>query len=254
MNTDDFDKTIVKVESINVSFGSQKILKNISLDIKKGEIVGIIGPNGCGKTTLLNTISGFVSSSSGNIVINDSDVTDLPAYKRALFGIGRSFQHAGIFKNLTLEENIIMGVEKNGDFPWWWMFSSKYKKKMNEIVDLALKEVNLLHLKHEQAGLLSGGQIRLLELARLQLFDGNVLLIDEPTAGVSPALREKLSEMITFLNNKKFTIILVEHDLKFLFNLVDRVIVLVDGEKYMDGTPAEIRNDARLQKIYFGSE
>jgi len=246
------EKNIIQIENLHVQIGKQMILHNISFDVKEKEIVGIIGPNGCGKTTLLNTISGFMPVDTGTIAINGEDAMDMSPHERSQLGVGRSFQHAGIFRDLTVEENIIMGVETQKEFPWWWKFSKKYRKKMDVIVDKALEEVNLSSHKYSQAGLLSGGQVRLLELARLKLFTGNILLIDEPTAGVAPALRDELARMIKYLNKHGFTIMIVEHDLKFLFNLVDRVVVLVDGEKYMEGTPQEIKNDKRLQEIYFG--
>ena len=246
-------KNIINIKNLSVEINQQSILKNISLQVAEKEIVGIIGPNGCGKTTLFNSISGFVNNNSGCINFCDQNISNLPAYRRAQLGIGRSFQHVGVFKDLSVEDNIIMGVERNYNYPWWWMFSKKYKQKMNQVVDKALDEINLKEHRKTQAGLLSGGQIRLLELARLKLFRGNLLLIDEPTAGVAPALKQDLAKMIRFLNKADFTIMIVEHDLKFLFDLVDRVIVLVDGQKYLEGKPNEIKKDKKLQEIYFGS-
>lgn len=246
-------KNIVNIENLNVQIGQQMILRDISFSVKEKEMVGIIGPNGCGKTTLLNTISGFIPVETGIISVNNQDIMNVPPYQRANLGIGRSFQQAGVFKDLTVEENIIIGAEKFEKYPWWWMFSAKHRKQMDKIVNEALKEVDLLAHKKTTAGMLSGGQLRLLELSRLQLFKGNLLLIDEPTAGVAPVLRQKLAAMIKLLNHQYgFTIMIVEHDLKFLFDLVDRVIVLVDGNKYLEGKPEEIQKDERLQKVYFG--
>ncbi|MFH0951080.1 MAG: ATP-binding cassette domain-containing protein [bacterium] len=248
------NKNIISLENLNVKFGKQMILQKVSLDVKPGEMVGIIGPNGCGKTTLLNAISGFVPVDSGTVSFDGKDIMNLPPNKRANLGIGRSFQHAGIFKDLSVEDNIVIGAEKAEQYPWWWMFAPNYRKKMDNIVTKSLQEVNLLPHRKSLAGILSGGQIRLLELARLELFQGKVLLIDEPTAGVAPGLRQQLAKIIKTLNKDHgFTILIVEHDLKFLFNLVDRVVVLVDGQKYMEGKPEEIQNDKRLQEIYFGS-
>ena len=230
------------------------ILRDVSLNVKEGEIIGLIGPNGCGKTTLLNAISGFVPLESGTISFAGRDIMNLPPYQRAILGIGRSFQHAGIFKELSVADNIIMGAERAEKYPWWWMFVPRYRQKMERIIDNALTEVGLLAHKQSLAGILSGGQIRLLELARLKLFNGKLLLIDEPTAGVAPALREQLAQVIKNLNQQHgFTIIIVEHDLKFLFNLVNRVVVLVDGQKHIEGSPEEIQKDKRLQEIYFGT-
>lgn len=247
-------KNILTIENLNVRFGKQEVLNKVSLYIKEGERVGVIGPNGCGKTTLLNAISGFVPIDTGTISFEENDIMNLLPYQRAKLGIGRSFQHAGVFKDLSVEDNIVVGAEKANHYPWWWMFAPDYHKKMDKIIDDSLKEVGLLSHRKALAGILSGGQIRLLELARLKLFKGKLLLIDEPTAGVAPGLRKQLSHIIRELNEEcGFTVIIVEHDLKFLFDLVDRVVVLVDGEKYMEGTPEEIQNNQGLQEIYFGN-
>lgn len=244
---------LLNLENVDVKFGKQMILHDVSLRVDAGEIVGLIGPNGCGKTTLLNAISGFAALESGTISFAGRDIMNLPADRRAALGIGRSFQHAGVFKELSVADNIIIGAERSEGYPWWWMFAPRYRKKMERIVDEALDDVGLSAHKRSLAGILSGGQIRLLELARLKLFKGKILLIDEPTAGVAPALRRELAMVIKKLNREyKFTIIIVEHDLKFLFDLVDRVVVLVDGQKYIEGSPEEIQKDKRLQEIYFG--
>lgn len=248
------DKSLISIDNLSVKFGKQIVLDKVSLNISQGEVVGLIGPNGCGKTTLLNAISGFVPLESGTISFDGQDIMNLSPDKRANLGIGRSFQHAGIFKDLSVSDNIIIGAEKAGKFPWWWMFSPMYKKKMDKIISATLDDVSLSAHRKSQAGVLSGGQVRLLELARLQLFKGKLLLIDEPTAGVAPALRQQLAKAIKRLNKEfGFTVIIVEHDLKFLFNLVDRAIVLVDGHKHMEGSPENIQKDKCLQEIYFGS-
>jgi len=248
------DENLISLEDVSVKFGKQMILSDVSLKVNEGEVIGLIGPNGCGKTTLLNAISGFVPLETGTISFVGRDIMSLPPNQRASLGIGRSFQHAGIFKELSVADNIIIGAEKAEKYPWWWMFAPHYRKKMDKIVDESLSGVDLLAHKKSLAGILSGGQIRLLELARLKLFQGKLLLIDEPTAGVAPALRQQLAKVIRNLNKEHgFTIIIVEHDLKFLFNLVDRVVVLVDGQKHIEGSPEEIQRDKRLQEIYFGS-
>ena len=147
----------------------------------------------------------------------------------------------------------MMVIERADRYPWWWMLSGGLKKKMSQAIDVALEEVDLTAHKKSLAGVLSGGELRLLELARLKLTPGNLLLIDEPTAGVAPVLRDTLSKMIKKLSKDHGrTVVIVEHDLRFLFNLAERIIVLVDGQKYIEGAPEEVRRDERLQKIYFG--
>ena len=243
---------MLKIENIHVRFGKSVILSEVDLQIKEGEIVGLIGPNGCGKTTLLNTINGFVTAQDGSILFGDNDVTNLAPSARAKLGFSRSFQSAGIFKEMTVEENLLIPLETASKFPWWWKFSNQYKEKAERIVDEMLESVNLKAHKHSLAGILSGGQLRLLELLRLELTGGKLLLIDEPTAGVSPAMKKTLAHEIKKLAKAGRTVVLVEHDLKFLFELVSRVIVLVDGKVYMEGKPEEVSKDPKLQEVYFG--
>lgn len=246
--------SFLQVENLNVYFGQRQILKNISFDLKPGEIVGIIGPNGCGKTTLLNALSGFAKTNPGCILLEDKDISILPPYERARLGIGRSFQNAGIFKEMTLEENLMLVLERQARFPWHWMTSGHHRKIMQGAIEEALESVGLLNHKKLSAGLLSGGQLRLLEMARLKLEKKKILLIDEPTAGVAPVLRDALSKSIKSLAQEHgHSILLVEHNLQFMFDLADRVIVLVDGEKYMEDAPEILRKDRKLQEVYFGA-
>lgn len=247
-------KPILSIENLHVQIGARMILQDVSFEVDEGEVVGIIGPNGCGKTTLLNAISGFLPVDTGIISVNGADIMNLPAHRRARSGVVRGFQHAGVFRGMSVEENLMMAVERAQKYPAWWMLSPDYRKKMSVVVGNALQEVGLLSHKKSLAGVLSGGELRLLELARLKILPGNLLLIDEPTAGVAPLLRDTLAAMIRKVSKDHGrTVVIVEHDLPFLFNLAERIIVLVDGQKYLEGTPEEVRGDERLKKIYFGA-
>jgi len=244
---------ILSVENLDVNIGSRAILHNISFAVSPGEIVGIIGPNGCGKTTLLNAVSGFTEIGTGTVSFAGNDIMELLPYQRANLGISRGFQHAGIFREMTVEENLMLTIEVSEKLPWWWSLVGDRRQHVQKLIDAVLADVDLGAHKKSLAGLLSGGQLRLLELAKLRLAKGKLLLIDEPTAGVAPALKNKLAEIITKLvKDHGHTAIIVEHDIKFLFDLATRIIVLVDGEKYLEGTPGEVRADERLKKVYFG--
>lgn len=244
---------VLSVENLHVQLGQRMINEDISLDIYQGEIVGIIGPNGCGKTTFFNAISGFVPIDTGSVLINNVEVNNLSPNKRAELGLNRSFQNVGVFKQLTLEENLMMAIENAEKLPWNWMLKSKLRNYVDEKINEALDDVGLKGHKKSLAGVLSGGQLRLLEMQKLKLAGGDLLLIDEPTAGVSPVLRNELANQIKGLSKQHGrTIVIIEHDLKFLFSLVDRIIVLVDGKKYIEGSPKEVQNDKRLQEVYFG--
>ena len=187
---------VLSVENLHVQLGQRMINEDISLDIYEGEIVGIIGPNGCGKTTFFNAISGFVPIDTGSVLINNVQVNSLTPNKRADLGLNRSFQNVGVFKQLTLEENLMMAVENSEKLPWNWMLRTKIKNKVDKKIELALREVGLEGHKKSLAGVLSGGQLRLLEMQKLKLAGGDLLLIDEPTAGVSPVLRNELANQI----------------------------------------------------------
>ncbi len=244
---------VLSIENLHVQLGQRMINEDISLDVYQGEIVGIIGPNGCGKTTFFNAISGFAPIDTGSVLINDVEVNNLSPNKRAELGLNRSFQNVGVFKQLTLEENLMMAIENAEKLPWNWMLKSELRNYVDTKINEALDDVGLKGHKKSLAGVLSGGQLRLLEMQKLKLAGGDLLLIDEPTAGVSPVLRNELANQIKALSqNHGRTIVIIEHDLKFLFSLVDRVIVLVDGKKYIEGSPAEVQNDKRLKEVYFG--
>lgn len=244
---------ILSVENLHVQIGKRMILRDISFSVASGEIIGIIGPNGCGKTTLLNTLSGFLPVETGRISFLGTDITDVLPHDRAKQGISRGFQNAGVFREMTVEENIVLTIETAQRLPWWWKSSKKQRTHVASIVEKVLKDVDLFDHRHALAGLLSGGQLRLLELARLRLSGAKLLLIDEPTAGVAPVLRTKLSEVIVELVKEHgHTAVIVEHDIKFLFGVADRIIVLLDGEKYIEGSPEQVRADERLKKVYLG--
>ncbi len=245
---------MLEIKDLSLSIQQRHILKDISLSASNGEILGIIGPNGCGKTTLLNTISGFHAHDRGQIFIDGKEISRTEPHIRARTHIGRSFQNVGVFKDMTLAENMILVLEKEKQLPWWWMFDKQKKSEMYADIQTSLTEVGLEKYIHASAGILSGGQLRLLELARLKRTNRPLLLIDEPTAGVAPALRNKLSDMLrSIASEQNRTILLVEHDLKFLFNLVNRVIVIVDGSIHLMGKPEEVQNDAKLREIYLGN-
>ncbi len=245
---------MIKLENISVQFGQTPILQGVSFETKAGEIVGLIGQNGSGKTTCLNAISGFTPITAGSIILNDEDITKLSASARAQKGLSRGFQNAGVFKEMTLEENLMLALETSQKYKWWWQFSKKQKLKTDKIINELLESTNLLGHKKSLAGVLSGGQLRLLELLRLKISGGQLLLIDEPTAGVSPIMKKTLAHSIKELSKESSrTIIIVEHDLKFLFDIVDRVIVLVEGKIYLEGKPEEVVKDEKLKEVYFGN-
>lgn len=223
-------------------------MKGISFDVEPGEIVGVIGPNGSGKTTLFNVLSGFLKPTHGHIHFNGSDITTLSAHERARAGIGRVFQNFGIFREMTVEENVLVALE------------AMPKEARTDLGDLraivkeTLEMVGLSSHAKKKAGSLSGGQMRLLEIARTLKSGKELFLLDEPTAGVSPKLTQEVANLILSLKKAGKTVLIVEHDLPFISRICDRVVVLDVGELVLMGAPKEIRHDPKLKEIYFGAD
>lgn len=243
---------MLDIQDLHLTISKLHILKGINLKVYQGETVGVIGPNGSGKTTLFNSISGFAHNDVGKIIYQGKDIMSLPAYKRARLGIGRVFQNFGIFREMTVLENMLIALESHQSFIknlFPFSKSSQINKRKAEVL---LKKVNLSEKANQKAASLSGGQMRLLEIIRAVAFGADFLLLDEPTAGVSPKMKSEISAMIRKLQKRKKTIMIIEHDINFIQSFCDRIVVLDSGKVVLDGTPEEVRNNHKLQEIYFG--
>lgn len=245
---------MLEISDIFVSFHDTKVLNGISCSVKSGETVGVIGPNGSGKTTLFNCVSGFAPCDRGTITLRGEHIEHLEPHLRAQRGLGRVFQNFGIFREMTLLENIQLALESRRDIsplllPW--------SKKTREIVERSmsyLAEVGLDTKAHDKAGTLSGGQMRLLEIVRTLALGADLFLLDEPTAGVSPRMKEDIVRSIKKLQELGKTVLIIEHDITFIQRFCDRIVVLEEGRVVLDDSPERVRNDARLQEIYFGRD
>lgn len=240
--------SLLSLKHISFSIGQHQILKNISLDVSDGEIIGLIGPNGSGKTTLFNVLSGFLKPQKGSIHYRSKDITKLSAPERARAGIGRVFQNFGIFREMTLEENVRVALES---LP---RDAIKNIGSIDAAVEKTLKLVELQNHAQKKASCLSGGQMRLLEIARTLSSGKDLFLLDEPTAGVSPKMTGQVAGLIRTLKQQGKTVLIVEHDLPFMRTLCDRVIVLDVGEIVLSGTPEEVHKSAKLKELYFGAD
>jgi ABC-type branched-subunit amino acid transport system ATPase component len=243
---------MLEITDIFVSFQGTKVLNGVTCSITSGETVGVIGPNGSGKTTFFNCVSGFAQLDRGTIALRGERIDNLAPHLRAQRGLGRVFQNFGIFREMSLLENIQLALESRrgeipGIFPW-----SRRTREIREESFMFLKEVGLDGRANDKAGSLSGGQMRLLEIVRTLAFGADLFLLDEPTAGVSPRMKEDIARSIIKLQTLGKTVLIIEHDITFIQKFCSRILVLEEGRVVLDDSPERVRNDVRLQEIYFG--
>ncbi len=249
---------LVKVENVVKSFGGLVALNECSLDIKTNSITGIIGPNGSGKTTLFNVITGNLKPDTGNIFYNGIEITNYESHELFHLGILRTFQIAHEFTNMTVIENLMVvpGDQKGEKLLYSLLYDKKIKKEDEEIRDKAMDVLQFLkieHLKNERAGNLSGGQKKLLELARTMMVDAKIVFLDEVGAGVNKTLLKDISNSILKLNQDKgYTFCMIEHDFNFISELCDPVIVLAEGSVLFKGTAQEVKQNEQVIESYLG--
>lgn len=250
---------MIRVENIALHFGGVKAVDDVTLDIKKGSITGLIGPNGAGKTTLFNTIAGVYPPSSGRILLDGEDITDLKPYQRFSKGLLRTFQIAHEFSSMTVRENLMMVPEgQSGERIWNTWFNrarvAQEERAVRDKADEVLDFLNLDHVADEQAGNLSGGQKKLLELGRTMMVKPKVVLLDEVGAGVNRTLLKAIGETIVKLNQDHgYTFCLIEHDMDFITELCNPVVVMAEGKLLTQGTAHEVKTDERVIEAYLGT-
>ena len=249
---------MLKVKDIHKRFGGIHALNGVSLEVQKGTIVGLIGPNGSGKSTLFNVISGFYPADAGTIEFNGEFITRLPPYEVARKGLVRTFQVSKAPKQMTVMENMLLACNQQiGENVFSALFkrgkiAKQDKGNIEKAVSL-LEFTGVAHLANEYAGNLSGGQQKLLSLARILIRNPSLVLLDEPTAGVNPTLTKKFMAFIKDLQcNHGNTFFLVEHDMNLISNICDYVYVLDSGVNIARGTPEQILNDPKVLEVYLG--
>ena len=250
---------LLDVQNLKKHFGGLKAVggeEGLSFQVDEGAFVGLIGPNGAGKSTTFNLISGVLEPTSGSVTLDGRNLSSVRPSDIASLGLGRTFQTPRAFLSLGVLENVLVGAESPGErlksalLGTWRAREDGLAEKARE----ALERVGLGDRLDESVANLSGGELRMLEVARQLVRNPRILLLDEPTAGVDPSLQGRLKRILIDLHEEGRTLVVVEHNLHFLLGIADTVIVLQSGELLSSGTPREIRNDPRVVAAYLGDE
>ncbi len=251
--------TMITIENVALHFGGVKAVDGTSFDIEKGTITGLIGPNGAGKTTLFNLVAGMFVPSAGSVSLDGKNVTGLKPHELFAKGLLRTFQIAHEFSSLTVRENLMMvpGGQSGESLLNTWFNRSKVAQEERKIWDKAdevIDFLNLGHLADEPAGILSGGQKKLLELGRTMMVDAKVVLLDEVGAGVNRTLLNEIGDAIIRLNKERgYTFCMIEHDMDFISRLCDPVVVMAEGRVLMQGTAKEVKSNENVIEAYLGT-
>lgn len=248
---------MLKIEGVSKNFGGLQALSEISIDVAALAVHGIIGPNGAGKTTLFNIITGMIPSDTGFVSIEGEKLPTGQPHMLVPMGIARTFQNIRLFKNMSVLDNVLIGQHVHTDTPVLSILLNGNAARQNEqkAVDVAkeaLEFVGLADKKDEIVKNLSYGQQRLVEFARALSAEPKVLLLDEPAAGMNPTEKVHLIKLIEKLKEKKYTIVLIEHDMKLVMNLCDKISVLDHGNKIAEGAPEYVRQQEEVIQAYLG--
>jgi branched-chain amino acid transport system ATP-binding protein len=250
MSAADSSQVILRTHGVSKLFGKFRALNNISASFPRGAITSIIGPNGAGKSTYFNLLSGSLSPSEGRVEFEGRDVTNVPQHEFARMGIAKSFQITNVFPQLSTREHVRVALQALVSRYDIWRPRAKLPGLVDK-ADALLSQVGLWHCRDRVAKALAHGEQRALEIGMALASNPRLLLLDEPTAGMSPEETRAMMDLIVKLAAER-TVILVEHKMKLVMGISDRVLVLHQGELLVDGTPAEVRQDQQVKRVYLG--
>ena len=234
----------LQVNKISKSFGNKQVVRNISLNINRGEIVGLLGPNGAGKTTTFYIIVGLVKPDTGEIYMENIDVSTLPIYLRGQKGISYLPQEASIFRGMNVEDNLMSIIE----------IIEKNKDKHQIVLENLLNEFDIQHVRKSKSIVLSGGERRRLEIARTLASNPKYLLLDEPLTGIDPVSIEEIKIIIKKLKDKNIGVLITDHNVRETLKIVDKVYIVNEGTIFFQGLPQDAVNDKKIRIFYLGSD
>jgi len=244
-----------EIDGLNKSFDGLQALADFSCSVREGEIVGLIGPNGAGKTTLFNAITGFITPDAGNVTFRGVELIGMPSHEIVTLGIARTFQELRLIRRMTVIENVLLAFtnqpgERLGNLFIRWRASSIKEAENHKRAISLLEEVGLAEKSHGPAEDLSYGQQKLLSLVCCLAVGANLLLLDEPVAGLAPHMIEKILLIIRNLQAQGKSVVLVEHNLEVVMQVCNHVVFMAAGKKISEGTPEEVRNDPSVIEAY----
>jgi len=243
----------MSVENITKSFGAVQAVRGVSFEVRHGEILGVIGPNGCGKSTLFNCILGQLKPDTGRVLLKGQEVSGWQPSQLARGGLGRTFQLLQVFPSMTVRENLLVAGQAHKGALLKQLFSPPHLGLMPE-VERMIEAFRLGHLADEEAGRLSYGQQKLLDIAMALMGNPEIVFLDEPAGGVNLSMLADVKERLVALNQiSQTTLVVIEHNMEFIFEVAHRILVLAEGQVLMSGAAAEVRNDKRVIDAYLGS-
>ena len=234
----------LKAKNLTKVYGKRKVVNEVNIEIGRGEVVGLLGPNGAGKTTTFYMITGMIKPLSGNIYLDDDNITKMPMYKRALNGLGYLAQEPSVFTNLSVEENIKLVLE----------MTSLSKEEQEERLEELLDEFSIKKIRLSKAYTLSGGERRRTEIARSLVTNPDFILLDEPFAGIDPIAVEDIQKIIEKLKNKNIGVLITDHNVRETLTITDRSYLLYNGEILKSGTTKDLIEDEEAKKLYLGTK
>ncbi len=233
----------LRTEDLIKKYGQRTVVNNVNIEVEQGEIVGLLGPNGAGKTTTFYMVVGLIKPYAGKVFLDEKDISELPMYKRAQIGIGYLAQEASVFRQMSVEDNIISVMQfKRG----------LTKQQQQEKLESLLDEFGLQKVRKSKGIQLSGGERRRTEIARALAIDPNFILLDEPFAGVDPIAVEDIQRIIFKLKRKNIGVLITDHNVHETLSITDRAYLLFDGQVLMSGSPEVLAADEHVREVYLG--